>query len=251
MARQPRQKSASGIYHVMLKGIDGRNIFLHEGDRKKFIDQVLHAQGKDGFSLLAYCLMDNHVHLLLEENEDLGTTMKRITVGYVLWHNHQYGRSGHLFQNRYLSEAVETDEYLMTAARYIHQNPVKAGLVKKAISYCWSSYQQYIDAYNRKATHINPERIMVYFKAINDFEDFMNSQKEDKCLGYQSFGKITDEELKAIIQEKYQVQLGQQLAKEKRNELIQDLYKNERTNIRQLARLLGLSKSMVERALEK
>lgn len=250
MARQPRQKSESGIYHVMLKGIDGRNIFLHEGDRKKFIDQVLQAKEKDDFSLLAYCLMDNHVHLLLEE-EELGATIKRIAVGYVLWHNNQYGRSGHLFQNRYLSEAVETDEYLMTVARYIHQNPVKAGMVDKAISYTWSSYYQYIDAYNGKVTDINPERVMVYFKARNDFEAFMNMQKEDKCLGYKVERKNTDDELTEIIEKKYQVQLGQQLTKEKLKSLIRELYSNEQTNIRQLARVFGLNKSMVERMIKK
>lgn len=251
MARQPRQKSESGIYHVMLKGIDGRNIFMHEGDRKKFIDQVLQAKEKDNFSLLAYCLMDNHVHLLLEESEELGTTMKRITVGYVLWHNNQYGRSGHLFQNRYLSEAVETDQYLMTVARYIHQNPVKAGMVDQAISYSWSSYQQYIDAYSGKITGINPERIMVYFKTKNDFEAFMNMQKDDKCLGYKGEKRIADDELADIIREKYRVQVGQKMVKEKLKALVQEIYANERTNIRQLARVLGLSKGMVERALQK
>ncbi len=166
MPRQPRKKSNTGIYHVMLKGIDDRNIFLHEGDRKKFLFQMFQAKGKGGFSLLAYCLMDNHAHLLLEENEELGTTMKRITVGYVLWHNHLYGRSGHLFQNRYLSEVVESDEYFVTVARYIHQNPVTAGLVKKAATYPWSSYKQYIDAYTGKSNT---------FKSGKDYDVLQNT----------------------------------------------------------------------------
>ena len=249
MPRQPRQKSESGIYHIMLKGIDGRNIFLQEGDRKKFLSQVYKAQEKGQFSLLAYCLMDNHVHLLLEENEELGITMKRVTVGYVLWHNYQYGRSGHLFQNRYLSEVVETDEYLVTVTRYIHQNPVKAGLVKNAGSYTWSSYREYIDAYEGKTAHINPERIMVYFKARADFEAFMNMQRDDQCLGYRRARKITDEQLAIIIQEKYQVNPGQKLSKEQQNELIRDLYNTERTSMRQLARVLGVSKGVIEKTL--
>ena len=249
MPRGPRQKSESGIYHVMLKGIDGRNIFLHEGDRKKFLSQVLQAKEKGGFSLLAYCLMENHVHFLLEENEDLGTIMKRITVGYVLWHNHQYGRSGHLFQNRYLSEVVETDEYLVTVTRYIHQNPVKGGLVKKAKSYQWSSYQQYIDAYEGRVTQVNPERIKVYFKTRAEFEAFMNVQKEDRCLGYLNTRMITDEELATIIQNKYLEEHGQELSSEQRKKLIQDVYKAEKTSMRQLARVLGVGKKIIEKAL--
>ncbi len=249
MPRQGRKKSKSGLYHIMLKGIDDRNIFLQEGDRKKFLSHVIKAKEKGGFLLLAYCLMDNHVHLLLEENEELGTTMKRITVGYVLWHNHNYGRSGHLFQNRYLSEVVETDEYLVTVARYIHQNPVKAGLVKKAKDYHWSSYQQYIDAYKGKVTQLNPERIKVYFKSRTDFETFMNMEQDDKCLDYITTGKITDEELAAIIEKKYQVKAGRKMVKEERNKLVQDLYKTERTSIRQLARVLGVSKGVIEKAL--
>ncbi len=249
MPRGPRQKSESGIYHVMLKGIDGRNIFMHEGDRKKFLSQMLEAHEKGGFSILAYCLMDNHAHLLLEENEELGTTMKRITVGYVLWHNHNYGRSGHLFQNRYLSEGVETDEYLVTVARYIHQNPVKAGLVDKAVKYKWSSYQQYIDTYSGKAVQINPGRIKDYFKTRADFEAFMSIQKDDKCLDYQNTSKMTDDQLAAKIKKDYQIGSVQKLAKEQRDELIQDIYKNERTSMRQVARVLGVSKGVVEKAL--
>lgn len=249
MPRGPRKKSESGIYHVMLKGIDGRNIFLHEGDRKKFLSQMLQAHEKGGFSILAYCLMDNHAHLLLEESEELGTTMKRITVGYVLWHNHQYGRSGHLFQNRYLSEVVEADEYLMTVTRYIHQNPVKAGLVKKAISYQWSSYQQYVDAYSGKAVQIIPDKIKAYFKTRVEFESFMNIQKDDKCLGYQNTSKMTDDQLAEKIKGEYQIGSAQKLSEEQRDELIQEVYKNERTSMRQVARVLGVSKGVVEKAL--
>ena len=249
MPRGPRQKSETGIYHVMLKGIDGRNIFMQEGDRKKFLSQMLQAHEKGGFSILAYCLMNNHVHLLLEENEELGTIMKRITVGYALWHNHYYGRSGHLFQNRYLSEVVEKDEYLVTVARYIHQNPVKAGLVDKAVKYRWSSYQQYIDAYNGKAVQIHPDRIKVYFKTRADFEAFMNIQKDDKCLDYRNSSKVTDDQLAAKIKKDYQIRSVQKLAKEQRDQLIQDIYKNESTSIRQVARVLGVSKGVVEKAL--
>lgn len=85
MPRQARVKSETGIYHVMLKGIDNRDIFLDEFDRSKFIEQIIRAKEKGLFALLAYCLMDNHVHLLIKENEEIGKSIKRITVGYVIW----------------------------------------------------------------------------------------------------------------------------------------------------------------------
>jgi putative transposase len=249
MPRQPRQKSETGIYHVMVKGIDERNIFLEDGDKKKFMSQLLKAKEKGSFALLAYCLMDNHVHLLLEEIEELGIAMKRINVGYVLWYNHHHGRTGRLLWNRYRSEPVEKDSYLMTVARYIHQNPVKAGLVIKAKDYPWSSYLQYIEAYNGKTVHIDTKRIMDYFNSQNEFEAFMNIQQDDNCLEYQTLDRVTDRELAEIIQQNYEIMLTEKLTTEKRNLLNRQLYENEKTSLRQLARVLGVSKGVIERAL--
>ena len=99
--------------------------------------------------------MDNHVHLLLKEGEELGTSIKRITVGYVQLHNNKYGRTGHLFQNRFSSEAVEDDKYLMTVIWYIHRNPLKTGMVSRLKEYSWSSYQQIIQAYQGNTSIID------------------------------------------------------------------------------------------------
>lgn len=123
MVRQARIKSATGIHHVMLKGLDGRHIFLDDSDRSIFMEKLNKARKTGGFQLYAYCLMDNHVHLLIKEGEELGTSIKRITVGYVQLHNNKYGRTGHLVQNRFNSEAVEDEQYLITVMRYIHRNP--------------------------------------------------------------------------------------------------------------------------------
>jgi REP element-mobilizing transposase RayT len=164
MPRQARVKSKTGIYHVMLKGIDDRDIFLDDDDRSKFLEQLLKSKEKGDFSLLAYCLMDNHVHLLIEENEEIGKSIKRMAVGYVLWHNYKYGRKGHLFQNRFNSEAVETESYFLTVVRYIHQNPVKAGIVHFPGDYYWSSYQQYLADYHCGTCYIDVKRVKDYYK---------------------------------------------------------------------------------------
>ncbi len=78
MARQARVKSSTGIYHIMLRGIDGRNLFLDNEDRRVFIEKLLSAKTNGGFKLYGYCLMDNHVHLLMKESEDIGTSIKGI-----------------------------------------------------------------------------------------------------------------------------------------------------------------------------
>lgn len=91
-------------------------------------------RGKTG-GHFSYCLMDNHVHLLIKEGEEIGESIKRITVRYVHWYNEKDERTGHLFQNRFRREAVETEGYLISVSRYIHQNPVKAGMVNKVEDY--------------------------------------------------------------------------------------------------------------------
>ncbi|WP_198543854.1 transposase [Petroclostridium xylanilyticum] len=89
--------------------------------------------------------MNNHIHLLLKEGKEaISQAMKRIGASYVYWYNMKYERYGHLFQDRYKSEKVEDDKYLLTVLRYIHQNPIKAGIVEEAIKYKWSSYIEYI-----------------------------------------------------------------------------------------------------------
>ncbi len=89
--------------------------------------------------------MDNHVHLMISEGtEDLSKIMKRINVSYVYYFNQKYKRVGHLFQDRFKSENVEQDLYLLALARYIHQNPLNPPLVKKVSDYKWSSYNSYM-----------------------------------------------------------------------------------------------------------
>ncbi len=132
MPRQARKKSESGIYHIMLRGINQQQIFEDEEDNTKFIQVLKDCKAVSEYKILAYCLMGNHVHILIKiEKEPIEQVFKRICGRYVYWYNVKYQRVGHLFQDRFKSEPVEDDAYLMTVIRYIHQNPVKAGLCEK------------------------------------------------------------------------------------------------------------------------
>jgi len=126
-------------------GINKQAIFEEEEDYARFAETLTKYKEISGYKLFAYCLMGNHLHLLLKvEKEDLDVIVKRIAGSYVYWFNLKYARSGHLFQDRFKSEAVEGDSYFMTALRYIHHNPVKAGLCKKLEAYKFSSYKDYL-----------------------------------------------------------------------------------------------------------
>lgn len=140
MARQARQLSESAIYHVMMRGINRDAVFLEDDDRQRFIDLLDLVRQASGCLVLAYCLMPNHIHLVIQTTaEPVGTVIKRLGVRYVGWFNRKYSRVGHLFQDRFKSLPVEDDAYLVTLLRYVWNNPVEAGLIDQADAYQWSS----------------------------------------------------------------------------------------------------------------
>lgn len=156
MPRRARKKSSTGIYHVMLRGIDRAVIFHDDEDCERFLslmDECRHPlrhAGEDracpasgsAAGIFAYCLMGNHVHMLVQEGEEpIEKLMKRIGVRYAAWFNMKYRRTGHVFQDRFRSEPVEDDAYLLATCRYIALNPVKAGITEKPGVYEWCSFR--------------------------------------------------------------------------------------------------------------
>jgi putative transposase len=140
MARQPRQVAESGIHHVMLRGVNRDAVFLEEADYKCFLHFLVLVKAASGCRVLAYCLMTNHVHLVVRvTNESVGNVIKRLGVRYVGWFNKKYGRVGHLFQSRFASLPVEDGAYLAALIRYVWNNPVAAGLADASDRYRWSS----------------------------------------------------------------------------------------------------------------
>ena len=150
MPRGARQKSSNKVlYHVTERGNERRALFHDDEDRLRFLDIVKRNQEKYGFKVYAYCLMTTHLHLLLACHDvDISQVMKSINVSYVIFFNRKYERCGHLFQDRFKSELVDTNEYVIEVSRYIHLNPVRAGIVSsdKMVEYRWSSYRHYLHA---------------------------------------------------------------------------------------------------------
>jgi len=250
MPRTAREKSESGIYHIMLRGINRQDLFEDDEDRQKFIEKLVLYKEKSSYKIYAYCLMSNHVHMLLHETKDpLSLVIKRISSSYVYYYNKKYGRCGHLLQERFKSEAVETDSYLLTVLRYIHQNPRKANMIDKLEEYKWSSYNEYLDS--GKLVDVDYVLSMLAEDknvAIQRFINFCNEENKDECLRYEENKRIDDETARELIKSmaavKNIIEL-QRLDKGQRDEIIKKLKGIDGLSIRQIARLTGFSYSLV------
>lgn len=175
MPRHQRILSETGTYHVMMRGNERKNLFQGDEDKQRFLETLFVKRKETGFSVYAYCLMDNHIHLLIKESEEsLATTMKRVNASYAFYFNQKYHRVGHLFQDRFKSEPVEDDRYLMAVARYIHNNPVKAGMVDTLEQYKWSSYRCYLAPDKPESRNVDTAFILSSI-SINQQEAIHNS----------------------------------------------------------------------------
>ena len=143
MPRTSRRVAESGHYHVMLRGNGKQVIFEDDVDRRVFLDALSRALEAPGLSLLAWCLMTNHVHLLFRDETDcLSSAMHVLATKYAGHFNSRTGHVGHVFQGRFSSAPIEGERYLLAAVRYLHLNPERAGICP-AEQYDWSSYREY------------------------------------------------------------------------------------------------------------
>ncbi|WP_102264462.1 REP-associated tyrosine transposase [Mesobacillus jeotgali] len=258
MPREARRKSKSGVYHVMLRGANRQEIFHDDEDRMKFLDILKKYKRIAKFTMYAWCLMGNHVHLLLREgDEELATTMKRIGVSYATFYNWKYATTGHLFQDRFKSENVETEEYFLTVVRYIHQNPVKAGICPRVEDWQWSSCAGYYGEKYFPGGLLDRNIVLNMFGenrtfAVERFKDFNERSNHDECLEdtYRR-RKLTDEQARQEIKQLLGV-IGIAQVKSlpgwQRDHYLMQVKTIEGITLRQAARILGVSKDLVHRA---
>jgi REP element-mobilizing transposase RayT len=140
MGRKPRIHYVGAVYHAMARGVDGRDIFIEDRDRRIFLKGLSRTVEESSAEVLAYCLMGNHFHLAVRVGHvSLASIMQRLLTGYSLAFNRRYDRTGHLFQARYKAILCLDDAYLLGLVRYIHMNPVRAGLTSTPQEWPWSS----------------------------------------------------------------------------------------------------------------
>jgi len=141
MSRPLRLEHEGALWHVTSRGDDRRAIFEDDGDRQGFLDVLAGVIGMFRWRLHAYVLMGNHYHLLVETPEaNLGRGMRQLNGIYTQRMNRRHRRVGHLFQGRYKAILVEREAHLVELGRYIVLNPVRAGMVRSAANWPWSSY---------------------------------------------------------------------------------------------------------------
>jgi anaerobic selenocysteine-containing dehydrogenase/REP element-mobilizing transposase RayT len=271
MPRKARKLSSANVYHVMVRGNRKQDIFLEDEDRFKFIKVLKKVKQKGEYELCAYCLMNNHVHLLIKEkNEQISRVMKRINVSYANYFNQKYHQVGHLFQDRYKSEPIEDENYLLAVLNYIHNNPLNASIVKNLNEYVWSSYCTYVKKLPHQDFLIDGEDILSLFssdkdRAIDLFIQYhhQNIQRKGGIIELQEEDKkynksvSNEQEAKQYLQDyfkKYNLKLSNLKEKKHRshrNNLINYLKLNSNLSIRGVANILGFGSTTVHKAQEK
>lgn len=262
MARQAREVSGTGIYHVMMRGINRQNIFEDDEDYTRFMEllyQMVCPVDDKGQTLpsrciiYAYCLMTNHVHLLIRDgSESLAEVIKRICTSYAQYYNKKYLRFGHLFQDRFKSEPVNDNAYFFTLLQYIHQNPVAAGITTDVTSYQWSSWGEYERAGNGIQSVCSTKAVLSRV-ALDDLRALVNEPlpKTVMVLDYDNGSSIkTDDEMKEFFVSSYGLKNPMDLqlySRDRRNDILRSA-KEFGATIRQLVRLTGLSFGIIRNA---
>jgi len=161
MARPYRLDEEDCFYHITSRGDDRKPIFKSERDYARFLEYVSVAKDKFKFYLHAYCLMTNHYHLFIETTQaNLSRIMQYINTSYAVYYNVKRKRSGHLFQGRFKSIIVQQDAYYAELTRYIHLNPVRAGMRDEPGKYRWSSYNDFVK--NKPESGVDIDRVKMY-----------------------------------------------------------------------------------------
>lgn len=244
MARHIREQSECGIYHVVNRGVGKMILFESPSDYLFFLNLLKNYQEEERCSLLAYCLMDNHFHLLLKAAAAPNAFMKRISCAYAYYFNNKYERTGHLFQGRYFSEPVNDDSYLLAVVRYIHNNPVKVGISNRE-SYRWSSYSEYTSG----AAIINPQPVMEICDGIDGFLELSQSDETIPCGDIDTNNRLSDAEAVGVLQTVLHVSDGtvlQAMPRQQRDEALKQL-KQAGLTIRQIERFTGINRGAIQR----
>ena len=191
MPRQARLDAPGALHHVMARGIDQKRIFKNRVDREDFLKRLSQLCEAEALSVYAWVLMPNHFHLLVRTGrQPLSSSMRKLLTGYAVNFNRRHKRYGHLFQNRYKSIICEDDPYFLELTRYIHLNPLRAGIVKNMIRlnvYPWAGHAAIMGRVKR--TWQDTGAVLSYFEgpgteAVGRYEEFV-------CDGI-SQGKRTD-----------------------------------------------------------
>lgn len=249
----------------MLRGINKQDIFFDKKDYLEFQNIIKKTKQTFFYQLYSYVLMPNHIHLeIKDEKQKLSQIIHSMATSYANYFNRKYQRVGHLFENRFQSRNVENSFYMLNLVRYIHQNPVKAG-ISEMDKYSWSSYLEYFASKKIKDENKIVDTVEIFSmfspnrrQAEKEFFEFHKKsfrfQDSVELLEYEMRNKLTDEEVICFIKEElgiYNIQEVQKYSVDYRDEIIQKIKKIQGVTQPQIARILGITIRMVQNAYAK
>lgn len=255
MPRLPRKYSQTHVYHIMIRGNAKQDIFIDSQDKRKIIKVILQKRMGELFNIYAFCIMNNHAHIVAKElKESISIFMKRITTSYAFYYNAKYKRIGHVFQDRFKSEVIKDDSYLLSVIRYVHNNPEKAEIAKKE-KYPWSSYHDYISSNNRlpEVTEILKMFAEDKKQSIQMFQDFSDKIEKREFLDMRIEKQINKENVSQYV-EKYlknnyisKINLKDKKYSKQRNDLIKNIIINSDLSMRAIAEAIEVNRETVRR----
>ena len=245
MPRTARVYSQSGYYHVINRGVGQQILFEDNADYSYFLQLLNRNAREENVEIIAYCLMNNHIHLLLHAESGPDKIMHRISTSYATYFNAKYTRPGHLFQGRYKSEPLESERALLAVVRYIHNNPSAARICSKE-RYAWSSWH----AYTGTPGFVSTELVLQLTGGIENFLRLSESDEKVDCLDFHNSKRLNDEDAERIVRNILHLESGtmvQSMDRKQRNSSLR-LLKEQGLSVRQIQRLTGISQGVITRA---
>jgi putative transposase len=237
MARKMREKSSTGTYHILLRGVN--KLFLSETDYREF-EETLRRYFFTDAMLYGYCLLPDHIHLLLHEgSQDVSKVIKPICTSYARYYNRRHNHEGKIFYDRYKSEVVETDEYLLEVLRFIHSNPQKQGMSE----WQYSSEREY----NSEADICDTQSVFEKAGGKRAYREWMQEDSPVMCL--EDIERMSEKEIGTYIQLicGYKPQKIKTLSKDKRMECLEKIKAEKWISNRRISEIVGISRSVIDR----
>ena len=250
MPRLARKQSKSNYYHIMVQGINKEYIFKYDNFIQVYKDIIVRKLEGSNITILAYCIMNNHAHFLIHSKEikDLSKFMQRINTAYSHFYNSENNRVGFVFRDRYLSQDILNKKQLYTCLKYIHNNPVKAQMVKNMSEYKYSSYNEFFG----KKQIITYESLKLLFGSSKNFIDefnYIHNNIEDE-----KFIDIKEKNINDFIidfENNYNVSIKNINNTSMLKSFINEAREQTDVTLVQLGKLLGISKSKVGNLTQK
>ena len=257
MSRYIRDTGKNGYMHIVKRGINHQDVFLDAKDYEYFKQLLFDLRDEMGFKIIAYCLMSNHMHILLYDDQyRFSYIVQRLYTKYAKYFNKKYDRTGGLFEGRYCGKTVDTEQYLITAVRYIHNNPLNAGICL-ASDYLWSSYNEYVSDLPENMKLCSTTLVLSIFGGSEAFIRFHHSSLGENAYKHvidimkmEGNERISDNEIRHIIQSMTNSKspfIIQSIDRESRDEILVKL-KRMGLKYSQIARITGVSLGAIKKA---